>query len=239
MLIGRSGGGGRSEASPGAASPALVVRNFGDRRLRPAVLGERPTWPEDRADLLKATRPGLETRCAAPCRRYAGHATLPRRLPTARRRRAGRRPGKLGWPSAARRPGGRRHRDLRDRRSEAGRRLTPAQPTAEPLLEHPSRFTLHATLTLTGIDIDVTGVERRSGGLSADARLRAAEAAALRVVARVTLAGEAVYAARPASAAGMGSGDGGAAARPSRRRPSQAEAAAMTAFALWPWRGPA
>jgi 23S rRNA (uracil1939-C5)-methyltransferase len=68
---------------------------------------------------------------------------------------------------------------------------------AEPFLEHPkSAPTLHVTLTLTGLDIDVTGVERRSGGLSADARLRAAEAAARADVARVTLAGEGVYQAR-------------------------------------------
>jgi 23S rRNA (uracil1939-C5)-methyltransferase len=59
---------------------------------------------------------------------------------------------------------------------------------AEPFLEHPkSAPTLHVTWTATGLDVDVTGVERRSGGLSADARLRAAEA---------TLAGEMVYMAR-------------------------------------------
>ena len=68
---------------------------------------------------------------------------------------------------------------------------------AEPFLEHPkSAPTLHVTLTLTGLDIDVTGVERRSGGLSADARLRAAQAAATADVARVTLSGEVVYQAR-------------------------------------------
>lgn len=70
---------------------------------------------------------------------------------------------------------------------------------AEPFLEHPkSAPTLHVTSTLTGLDIDVTGVERRSGGLSADARMRAAEAAAAADVARVTLASETVYEARPA-----------------------------------------
>jgi len=70
---------------------------------------------------------------------------------------------------------------------------------AEPFLEHPkSAPTLHVTLTLTGLDIDVTGVERRSGGLSADARMRAASAAAEADVARVTLASEVVYEARPA-----------------------------------------
>jgi 23S rRNA (uracil1939-C5)-methyltransferase len=68
---------------------------------------------------------------------------------------------------------------------------------AAPFLEHPtSAPTVHVTATLTGLDIDVTGVERRSGGLSADARLRAAEASARADVARVTLAGEVVYQAR-------------------------------------------
>jgi 23S rRNA (uracil1939-C5)-methyltransferase len=68
---------------------------------------------------------------------------------------------------------------------------------AAPFLEHPkSAPTLHVTLTRTGLDIDVTGVERRSGGLSADARLRAAEAAQAADFARVTMAGEMVYLAR-------------------------------------------
>jgi 23S rRNA (uracil1939-C5)-methyltransferase len=68
---------------------------------------------------------------------------------------------------------------------------------AEPFLEHPkSAPTLHVTLTGTGLDIDVTGVERKSGGLSADARMRAAMAANEGDFARVTLAGETVYGAR-------------------------------------------
>jgi len=68
---------------------------------------------------------------------------------------------------------------------------------AAPFLEHPkSAPTLHVTLTETGLDVDVTGVERRSGGLSADARLRAAEAAAAADFARVTMGGEAVFQAR-------------------------------------------
>ena len=68
---------------------------------------------------------------------------------------------------------------------------------AEPFLEHPkSAPTLHVTWTATGLDVDVTGVERRSGGLSADARMRAAEAASAGDMARVTLAGEIVYLAR-------------------------------------------
>jgi 23S rRNA (uracil1939-C5)-methyltransferase len=79
--------------------------------------------------------------------------------------------------------------------------LTAALPTleqiAEPMLGHPkSAPTLHVTTTLTGLDIDITGVERRSGGPSADARMRLAEAAAGGDVARVSLAGEVVYQAR-------------------------------------------
>jgi 23S rRNA (uracil1939-C5)-methyltransferase len=68
---------------------------------------------------------------------------------------------------------------------------------AAPFLEHPkSAPTLHVTLTGTGIDVDVTGVERKSGGLSADARMRAAAVAQEWDFARVTLAGETVYQAR-------------------------------------------
>jgi 23S rRNA (uracil1939-C5)-methyltransferase len=68
---------------------------------------------------------------------------------------------------------------------------------AAPFLEHPkSAPTLHCTLTATGIDVDVTGVERKSGGLSADARMRAAEAASAADLARVTMGGEIVYQAR-------------------------------------------
>ena len=69
---------------------------------------------------------------------------------------------------------------------------------AAPLLEHPkSAPTLHVTLTETGIDVDVTGVEQRfGGGLSADARVRLAQAAGAGDLARVTLGGEVVYGAR-------------------------------------------
>jgi 23S rRNA (uracil1939-C5)-methyltransferase len=68
---------------------------------------------------------------------------------------------------------------------------------AAPLFEHPkSAPTLHVTLTATGLDVDVTGVERRSGGLSADARRRVAEAAAAADLARLTLDGEIAYLAR-------------------------------------------
>ncbi|HYD27007.1 class I SAM-dependent RNA methyltransferase [Brevundimonas sp.] len=62
---------------------------------------------------------------------------------------------------------------------------------AEAFLEHPkSAPTLHVTWTLTGLDVDVTGVERRSGGLSRDARMRAIEAATSADLARLSLAGE-------------------------------------------------
>ena len=68
---------------------------------------------------------------------------------------------------------------------------------AGPFLEHAkSAPTLHVTWTLSGLDVDVTGVERRSGGLSADAQQRAAKAAAAGDMARVTLAGETIYQAR-------------------------------------------
>ena len=68
---------------------------------------------------------------------------------------------------------------------------------AAPLFEQPkSAPTLHVTLTDTGLDIDITGVERRTGALSADARARVAEAAAEADFARVTLAGEMLYLAR-------------------------------------------
>ena len=68
---------------------------------------------------------------------------------------------------------------------------------AAPLFEHPkSAPTLHVTLTATGIDVDISGVERKSGGLSADARMRMAEYAAAADFARVTMDGEVAYMAR-------------------------------------------
>jgi 23S rRNA (uracil1939-C5)-methyltransferase len=68
---------------------------------------------------------------------------------------------------------------------------------AAPLFEHPkSAPTLHVTLSDTGLDIDISGVERKSGGLSADARMRLADVAAASEFARVTLDGEVAYMAR-------------------------------------------
>jgi 23S rRNA (uracil1939-C5)-methyltransferase len=65
---------------------------------------------------------------------------------------------------------------------------------ATPLFEHPkSAPTLHVTATDTGLDVDISGVERRSGGLSADARMVLAERAAEAGLARVTLDGELAY----------------------------------------------
>lgn len=80
-------------------------------------------------------------------------------------------------------------------------RLVQAFPALRRLgaafLENPrSAPTLHVTWTEAGIDVDVTGVERKTGGLSADRRLRAAEAAEAAGLARVTLAGELVYQSR-------------------------------------------
>ena len=68
---------------------------------------------------------------------------------------------------------------------------------AEAFLEHPkSAPTLHITWTLDGLDVDVTGVERRSGGLSRDAQMRAITAAAEMDLARLSLAGETLVMAR-------------------------------------------
>jgi len=68
---------------------------------------------------------------------------------------------------------------------------------AARLFEHPkSAPSLHVTLTDTGLDIDITGVEAKSGGLSADARMQLAERAAEADFARVTLSGEVAYMAR-------------------------------------------
>ena len=79
--------------------------------------------------------------------------------------------------------------------------LVAALPTlaavAAPLFEHPkSAPTLHVTSTLTGLDVDVTGVEAKSGGLSAAARRRVADAAAAGDLARLTLAAEPLFQAR-------------------------------------------
>ncbi len=71
---------------------------------------------------------------------------------------------------------------------------------AAALFEHPkSAPILHVTVSQTGLDIDISGVERgKSGGLSADARMTVAMTAAEADFARVTIGGEIAYGARPA-----------------------------------------
>lgn len=66
---------------------------------------------------------------------------------------------------------------------------------AAPLFEHPkSAPILHITSSRTGLDIDISGVERtRSGGLSADARMQIAMTAGEADFARVTMGGEILY----------------------------------------------
>ena len=68
---------------------------------------------------------------------------------------------------------------------------------AAAFLEHPkSAPTLHVTWTLDGMDVDVTGVERKSGGLSADRQMQAIRAAREVDVARLSIAGETLMMAR-------------------------------------------
>ncbi|WP_029416392.1 class I SAM-dependent RNA methyltransferase [Brevundimonas bacteroides] len=77
------------------------------------------------------------------------------------------------------------------------RALPALAKVAAAFLEHPkSAPTLHVTWTLDGLDVDVTGVERRSGGLSADRRAQAVRAAAEAELARLSLAGETLVMAR-------------------------------------------
>lgn len=65
---------------------------------------------------------------------------------------------------------------------------------AAPFTERPaSAPTLHVTLTDTGLDVEVTGVARRGGPLSADSRTEAARLAAAYGFARVTLDEEVLF----------------------------------------------
>jgi len=80
-------------------------------------------------------------------------------------------------------------------------RLTAALPAlarvAEPFLGHPkSAPTLHVTITDTGLDVDVTGVEKRSGGLTADQTTPAIAAAVAADLARLSLDGDTLVMAR-------------------------------------------
>ncbi len=141
---------------------------------------------------LELGRGGIETDILAP---FAAPPASRRRM-TLHARKEGRGPVRLGYKA---------------RRSWAlveiavcpisDPRLVQALPRlqalAEPLFQHPkSAPSLHLTWTATGLDVDITGVERKSGGLSADRRTRIAAAAAAGDMARVTLAGETVYQAR-------------------------------------------
>ena len=84
---------------------------------------------------------------------------------------------------------------IADPRLEAA--LPALRRLAAPLLQHPkSTPTLHVTLTPEGLDIEITGVERKSGGLSADARMQLGQIAAEAGFARVTMDGEVQYGAR-------------------------------------------
>lgn len=73
--------------------------------------------------------------------------------------------------------------------------LVPLRAVAAPFLDHPkSAPTLHVTVTETGLDVDVTGVEKRS--LSADMTARAIAAAHQINLARLSLDGDTLVMAR-------------------------------------------
>jgi 23S rRNA (uracil1939-C5)-methyltransferase len=77
------------------------------------------------------------------------------------------------------------------------RALPALKAVAAPFLNHPkSAPTLHVTNSLTGLDVEVTGVEARTDALPARSRMIAAEAAAGADLARLTLGGEVIYQAR-------------------------------------------
>ncbi len=81
------------------------------------------------------------------------------------------------------------HCPLSDPRINAA--LPRLKTVAAPFLKHPkSAPSLHVTVTDTGLDVDVTGVERRSGGRSADLIQAGIEAAAGAGLARLSLDGE-------------------------------------------------
>ncbi len=78
------------------------------------------------------------------------------------------------------------------------RALPQLKALAVGLFAHPkSAPILHITASLTGLDIDISGVERtKSGGLSADARMQIAMAAGEADFARVTMGDDILYEAR-------------------------------------------
>ncbi|MFN4287520.1 MAG: class I SAM-dependent RNA methyltransferase [Brevundimonas sp.] len=74
------------------------------------------------------------------------------------------------------------------------RALPALAEVARPFLGHPkSAPILHVTATLTGLDVDVTGVMRGRAGLSADQIMQAGEAAGRADLARLTMDGETLY----------------------------------------------
>lgn len=80
-------------------------------------------------------------------------------------------------------------------------RLNAALPAlariADPFLAHPkSAPTLHVTVTDTGLDVDVTGVEKRSGGPGGDRLAQAVAAAVQADLARLSLDGDVLMMAR-------------------------------------------
>ena len=181
--------------SPSVERVAAPCRHFGacgGCALQHWAHGPYLAWKQD---VLRETlaRERLETHFLEP---FAAQAGARRRLALHARRGERGQGARLGYK-------GRRSWSLVDIEvcPIADPRLQAAFPAlaqlAAPFLEHPkSAPTLHVTLTQTGLDVDVTGVERRSGGLSADARMRAAQIAAEADLARVTLAGEILYQAR-------------------------------------------
>ena len=151
------------------------------------------TWKRDQI-VVALSREGIETEVLTP---FAAPPHSRRRLALHARREAGK--VRLGFK--ARRSWRLVDIEVCPISDPALERALPAlRRLAAPFLEHPkSAPTLHVTWTLSGLDVDVTGVERRSGGLSADARTRAAKVAAEANMARVSLAGEVVYQAREAA----------------------------------------
>lgn len=180
------------EASPERVEPPCPhFGTCGGCALQHWAHGPYIAWKVDR---LRATlaRQHIETEILAP---FASPPRSRRRLALhARQGRKGE--ARLGYKA-------RKSWDLVDVEvcEIADPRLQAAFPAlrrlAAPLFEHPkSAPTLHVTLTSEGLDVDISGVERKSGGLSADARLRLAEAAAEAGFARVTLDGEMAFLAR-------------------------------------------
>lgn len=152
--------------------------------------GAQLAWKADQVrDTLE--REGLETALLAPVPAKSGS-----RRRVALHARPGPKGARLGFK-------GRRSWALTEIETcliadpEIVRALEGLRVLSEAFLDHPkSAPTLHVTVTANGLDVEVTGVERKFGGLSADRRMQAAEAAGALDLARLTLAGELLYQAR-------------------------------------------